>query len=512
MNGTVKNIALKDIVLSKDNPRDASHRKNGSLKELADSIKRLGVRVPVQLRKVNDKYQIVAGERRVSACRKLKLKDIPAIVLEKASDAFAFETTLAENESRIDLGPIEQAEGIKTLLAKHNGDVKAVSERTGISPANVRAYRAIDNLCDEWKKFVAEDIDEDIAFSSGILACIARMPKDIQVDILDRAYQISSMNVDQFNDWIEEYYLHVIDHAKFDTADCLECEKRTTSATQEDFWDLEDSKKNVQPMRRLDWRCWQEKHLAYVEKLIADNLAEHKGLRLRVVEKSGSTSFYAALKKRYGDRTVIRQTYDFDKAKKSDKQAIPVLWVEGVNTGKIHYLKPKRTTSAPTTSAEKKPSTLKERRLKLKGLRLQIVIKKLEDALEKAERPLKCTLDVLVRYVVANGSSITNVGLDAFDVWDFAFGKKQKVPFADSWNGDPVDTDMAEVLWQTVRGDLGRRITSIDGGRGGLNSEAAGRDIAELINFDFEAAFKEACEQKPEPKSWANLKADGTPK
>ena len=80
MNQEVVKIQLEDIIPNRFQPREVFDE--NALKELAVSIKEHGIIQPIIVRKVNDKYEIIAGERRYKASQLAGLTDIPAIVTE----------------------------------------------------------------------------------------------------------------------------------------------------------------------------------------------------------------------------------------------------------------------------------------------------------------------------------------------------------------------------------------------------------------------------------------------
>ncbi len=104
---------------------------------LADSIRQQGVLEPVLLRSVADKdYEIIAGERRWRAAQKAGLTHIPALIRE-VQDRDARAMALVENMQRVDLRPLEQAEGLHRLIREHGMTQQAVSETVGLSRAKV---------------------------------------------------------------------------------------------------------------------------------------------------------------------------------------------------------------------------------------------------------------------------------------------------------------------------------------------------------------------------------------
>lgn len=106
-----------EIPASEIYPNPAQPRKTfdeQSIAELASSIKAHGLLSPIVVRKMNTKYEIIAGERRFQACKTAGIEKIPAMVKD-ISDADAFKISLVENLQREDLNPMEEAEAFFTL-------------------------------------------------------------------------------------------------------------------------------------------------------------------------------------------------------------------------------------------------------------------------------------------------------------------------------------------------------------------------------------------------------------
>lgn len=106
-------VNIDQIEPNPDQPR--TNFKQEELDELADSIKNNGLLQPIVVRKVNDKYQIIAGERRWQACKLAGLTSVPVRVIE-ADDDEALILALIENIQRADLNPIEEAYGYKRMM------------------------------------------------------------------------------------------------------------------------------------------------------------------------------------------------------------------------------------------------------------------------------------------------------------------------------------------------------------------------------------------------------------
>ena len=110
-----------------------------SLNELASSIKKIGIIQPLTLRKTEDKYQLIAGERRFRAAKLAGLKTVPAYV-RSAEDDDMLELALVENIQREDLDPIEVAISYQRLMEECNLTQESMSERVGKKRSTISNY------------------------------------------------------------------------------------------------------------------------------------------------------------------------------------------------------------------------------------------------------------------------------------------------------------------------------------------------------------------------------------
>lgn len=108
----VIDIPVSDIYPNPAQPRKTFDSK--SIAELGESIKAHGLISPILVRKMNSRYEIIAGERRFQACKFVGFDKIPSLVKD-ISDADAFKISLVENLQREDLNPMEEAEAYYTL-------------------------------------------------------------------------------------------------------------------------------------------------------------------------------------------------------------------------------------------------------------------------------------------------------------------------------------------------------------------------------------------------------------
>ncbi len=129
----VMELLLDDIVPNRNQPR--SKFKDETMDELAESIKEFGVLQPIIVRSVDgeDKYEIIAGERRYRATKKNGLNTIPALVVEEVDDIASLEMALIENIHRDNLSPMEQAYCYKQLIDEFDITHQEMSKRIGKS-------------------------------------------------------------------------------------------------------------------------------------------------------------------------------------------------------------------------------------------------------------------------------------------------------------------------------------------------------------------------------------------
>lgn len=127
--------------------------------ELAQSIKTYGLLQPVILRKVGGRYEIVAGERRFLALKKLNKESIKAIIKTYSDSAMAA-LAMIENLQREDLNVIEEAKGYKKLMEEFSLTQEVLAQRLGKSQSTIANKLRLLNLPDEVKKSL---MDEEIS-------------------------------------------------------------------------------------------------------------------------------------------------------------------------------------------------------------------------------------------------------------------------------------------------------------------------------------------------------------
>ena len=125
----VTKILIKSIKPNPNQPRRDFDE--NTLAELAASIKEKGVVTPITVREADNGYELVAGERRWRAAKKLRLRAIPAYVVVIKNDAEMMEMALIENIQREDLNPLEESEAYAVLNSKFGLSHSAIAKSVG---------------------------------------------------------------------------------------------------------------------------------------------------------------------------------------------------------------------------------------------------------------------------------------------------------------------------------------------------------------------------------------------
>lgn len=154
----VLQVNLDDIIPNRFQPRIAFDEQG--LKELSNSIKEHGIIQPLVLRKLGDKYEIIAGERRYKAATLAGLTTVPAVI-SNLDDNKSAEVALVENIQRRDLTPIEEAKSYKSLLDRGYLTQEELAKKMGISQPAVANKLRLLNLDEEVQQaLLAEKISE----------------------------------------------------------------------------------------------------------------------------------------------------------------------------------------------------------------------------------------------------------------------------------------------------------------------------------------------------------------
>ncbi|CAN7526215.1 ParB/RepB/Spo0J family partition protein [Acidovorax sp. LjRoot74] len=273
------------------------------LQELADSIKASGVHQPILLRPLPGTrlaetfgfrrqgaplpaYELVAGARRLRACRLAKVAEVPAMIRELTDDQ-ALEIQLIENLQRVDMSELEEAEGYRALMEHSHLTVEQVAEKIGKGDSKSKGksyvYARL-KLLDLFPE--ATQALRDGAIDASRALRIARIPDaKLQAKALAEASRKGyrgdpAMGVREFEGWLQQNVMLRLDSAPFNitaielvpaAGSCKDCPKRT-GANPDLFADVNS------PDLCTDPACYHGKEAAHSTALRAQ--AEAKGMRV----------------------------------------------------------------------------------------------------------------------------------------------------------------------------------------------------------------------------------------
>src|SRR5665213_1158171 len=155
------NIHLSDIAIPAYNPRKTFHAED--MQDLIQSVAANGVLQPIVLRKVNDKQELVCGERRYRAAMEVFKADnsrntIHACVYENLSDEQALEMQIIENMQRKDVHQLEEAEAFAKLAENPQANIQEIALKVGKSASYVAHRIKLNELSEEFKQALYNNI------------------------------------------------------------------------------------------------------------------------------------------------------------------------------------------------------------------------------------------------------------------------------------------------------------------------------------------------------------------
>lgn len=177
-NDEIIQVNIKNITANPYQPRKKFD--TDEIMELAESIKNHGIIQPVVVRKRKNGYELIAGERRIRACRSLDLRKIPAIIRD-LNDQEVAEIALIENLQRKDLSFLEEAFAYEQLLSKFSITQQELAKKIGKSQSTIANKLRILSLPDE----VRQKIDPDKISERHARSLLKVGNKKEQIEILN---------------------------------------------------------------------------------------------------------------------------------------------------------------------------------------------------------------------------------------------------------------------------------------------------------------------------------------
>lgn len=215
-------IRINELEPNSDQPR--KYFDDDKLVQLSDSIKQHGVIQPIIVKKHNNIYTIIAGERRWRAAKLAGLTKVPVLVKEY-TDKQVMEIALIENLQREDLNPIEEADAYQRLIDEYHLTQEQISESLGKSrPAIANTLRLL-NLPNSIKKFV---ISGDL--SSGHARCLIVLSDEVKQQVAANYIIDNKLSVRETEKYIKKL---------------MEDAPKKVNKTNPDIIDIENKLKNI---------------------------------------------------------------------------------------------------------------------------------------------------------------------------------------------------------------------------------------------------------------------------
>ena len=201
----VTEIEVSSIFANPNQPRKVFDET--ALKELADSIAKHGVIMPIIVNKSGDRYMIIAGERRFRASKIAGLEKVPVIV-KNYNERQIKEISLIENLQREDLNPIEAATAMRSLMTDYGMTQEDLADRIGKSrPAIANTLRLL-SLSSEVIKMVANG-----QLSAGHARALISVPTTDQIKIAEKAIK-DELSVRDVEKSVKDYFTPPEEKAK----------------------------------------------------------------------------------------------------------------------------------------------------------------------------------------------------------------------------------------------------------------------------------------------------------
>ena len=496
MNGEIQKLKMMDVIPSPDNPRHVK-KDDANVKELAESIKSSGLIYPVICRphpKRKGKFDLRAGFRRFLAHQVLDKDTISAIV-RSMTDKVALEITILDNLQREDLTPLEEARGIKDLMAVGK-DTRTIADEIGKTPQWVIRRAKLMNLSPKWLRVISSAHHEYSNLAPVRLELIARFDHNIQ-DSLFGEYWLGRQSMANFTRYLSNFTRRLKSASwKLDdlilapkAGACNTCKKR--SSVQPGLFDDElDPEKIRANDKCLDKLCWEQKSNAGLVFKEAELRKEYPNL---LHAATGCMSYNEEK-----DRPDVVDCYKYTKIKKTTPKALPAIVVYGKNIGSLIWIKLNKPTGQSggrkkDKDGKVKPMSMSDKKEQLRKRRLALVLGGLKQFVEKRKKAPKLT----VKHYLALSASF---GV----VIDWRSGKQRwKLSSELLTTGQSV---MLDKIWEGLKEGIIGSLAVYSVGSIDKDNEDAARNVSVILDLDYGTLLKDAEKQIPVPKSWSKDK------
>ena len=192
-------VPIDQILPNHNQPRQEFNTEK--MEELTASIKAAGILQPLTVREMADeKFELIAGERRLRAAKQAGLQTVPVYILSVDADVEMMEYALVENVQRVDLNPIEEAEGYAILSGKYDLSQEDIANRVGKSRSAIANSLRLLKLPPEIKSSLKLG-----NISAGHARAVLGLRKSLQMMALYQKIIRKKLSVRQTEDIVKKY-------------------------------------------------------------------------------------------------------------------------------------------------------------------------------------------------------------------------------------------------------------------------------------------------------------------
>lgn len=405
---------------------------------------------------------------------------------------------------------------MRRLLDRYKGDRSAVAAKLG-QTARWVALRAnvLKGLSKAWVKELGRAASDFRDWTAGHLALIARLDQFRQAEVLRQRTMYGRRDQDvtvrELDQQLNAEYVRELGKArwKLDDAElvpeagaCSECPFRTSK--QELLWhdegeDLDKADRCLNPT------CWRSKEVAWAKARFAVEAEKHKATGL-VLGVAQDCDYQAACNahKQFGSEPVRLYSYVAKPCKPNAKGARPVFIAAGKGVGHVRFFAfnsdhrgRQGNKQARGADGKAKPKTLNERRADLEARRAKLVVEWFSASLCGAAAP---GLEVVAVLATMFGTEHVYFHAHPPECQWKEYDKRIE-------SGDGI----AKELWHSVRGSI-RAYLRVYNGAMAVERMPTVKRVGCLVATSVKVLADKAAETVPEPKAWAQLNEDGTPK
>jgi len=493
-----QHIPLARLDETENDPR--LHRVRGAridVDALVPSIRTLGILEPLVVRPQGDRFEILAGRRRSRAAKKAGLETVPCVVRD-CDDEEAHSITLTENLQRVQLHPLQEAEGL-ARLSSEGQSVAEIAATIGVSEATVHRRLALRSLASEVRKAFTDPQHPASGWSLRHLELLATYPEATQQSVVRSAEDGYFMTLDSLRKELERSSCALASVPwSLDDADllpsasaCSTCPHRS-GATPSLFADL-DTELAAED-HCLNSICFEDKQRAHLVVTFKEAQKKHGDDLVAITQlwyiADSAPALGVEIHPRNDQWAIV---------KKSKKGAVPAFHID---EGKVVWI----TFAKDSQSAQKSDSIeakLERSETLLRRKRLRHAVPALLEAGAEAEPP---SPDVLLRLVGLFGGVSNEIsrGWTSQYEWPESFTKATKDQPSPLWTlveVAPDDEALALQTWGAVQWVFGERLNLKQSFDDFDCVEAEAAAYGRLVGLDWSTFWSTAREAHPPSKA-----------